>query len=316
METNSTKLLAEIVRRKAPGGTETVRFLTKMLSLSKESAYRRMRGNLPFTFKEICLLSFELHFSVDEIIRHIYSPVASDSQSKPDVIQETFLETYSHFIKILACVKTTKAIILANRINLFSILGYETLFKFFYYRNKSTVINPPFSETVVPEDMQKVRKAILDKQFACKHTEYIFGKDLFASISLEIQYFHLLKILTDEETLALKSELLQFLKKIEIEMQTGKDEAGNECLHYLSLIDVENNSICVDCEEKSILLDCGHFCPVIADRNDISAIHRKQLESQKTHTGFITQSNEFVRLQFIQRQRNYIESVMAGEFAY
>jgi hypothetical protein len=42
-------------------------YLMKKLSISKESAYRRMRNKVPFTFEEVVTISLDLGFSLDEI---------------------------------------------------------------------------------------------------------------------------------------------------------------------------------------------------------------------------------------------------------
>ncbi len=56
------KIISEI-----PLHIKPVDFLSATLDIAKESAYRRLRGEMAFTFEEIVKLSQKLEFSIDEL---------------------------------------------------------------------------------------------------------------------------------------------------------------------------------------------------------------------------------------------------------
>jgi hypothetical protein len=53
----TTKILDSI-----PKNIKPIEYLIKILDISKESAYRRLRGEIPFTFEEMSKLSLDLDF--------------------------------------------------------------------------------------------------------------------------------------------------------------------------------------------------------------------------------------------------------------
>src|SRR5215510_8773831 len=92
----STKILESI-----PENIKPIEFLTELLNIGKESAYRRMRSEIPFTFEEITKLALELDFSVDEIIgknkeERIFLDLQANSSANHE---ESFLATIQEYYK-------------------------------------------------------------------------------------------------------------------------------------------------------------------------------------------------------------------------
>ena len=57
------KILAQI-----PPSMKPVDYISDILDIGKESAYRRLRGEMSFTLDEVIKLSVELRVSLDEIV--------------------------------------------------------------------------------------------------------------------------------------------------------------------------------------------------------------------------------------------------------
>ncbi len=51
-----------------PTNLKPAEYIMRTLNISKGSAYRRLKGTLPFTYDEIVILAQELNFSVDDVI--------------------------------------------------------------------------------------------------------------------------------------------------------------------------------------------------------------------------------------------------------
>ena len=60
--------LLEQIRKKTPPGTNTASMLSDILCIGKEAVYRRLRGEVPFTFYEISRISEKLNISIDGVI--------------------------------------------------------------------------------------------------------------------------------------------------------------------------------------------------------------------------------------------------------
>ena len=62
-----TELINEMRERIAPKET-LANFLTNTLCMGKEAVYRRLRGEVAFTFDEVALISHKLGISIDQIV--------------------------------------------------------------------------------------------------------------------------------------------------------------------------------------------------------------------------------------------------------
>ena len=68
MTNNLQENFIAIIREKIPKGKNLTAYLSEKLILGKESVYRRLRGEINFTFEEIAAVSLDLGFSIDNII--------------------------------------------------------------------------------------------------------------------------------------------------------------------------------------------------------------------------------------------------------
>jgi hypothetical protein len=308
---DATKVLIEEIQKNIPKGENVVKYLTWKLGISKESAYRRMRGVVPFPLEEIRELALGLNFSVDEIIRKEMPQVTDNKENKNDLLL-SYITPYQNFLDIISHTNNRSVIFSADRIILPFIMEYDALFELFFFtqihRNQMFNGIRSLSDLPVSKEIRAVRKSILDQMPSFDQREYIFGRDLFSGITRKIQYFRRLKLISEKETEILKLEMLQMLQKMEAAMESGHNEKREECSYYFSWLDVETNAICVDCGDKLAVLCCLFGIPTIQN-NSQSYTNLEWLESQKKYTILISQSSEFIRSEFIERQRVFIESI-------
>jgi hypothetical protein len=314
----ATRILIEEIQKNIPKGENVVKYLTWKLGISKESAYRRIRGIVPFPLEEIKKLALDLNFSVDDIIKNKLPESGKNQENKDDLLLDQIL-AYQSLTDTISRVGQQSVIFLANHIILPFIMEYDALFElhFFNQMHRIQAFNGirSFSELSVSNEIQAIRKNILDKTPIFSQKEFIFGRDLFSGIARKIQYFRRLKLLSDEETEALKLEMLQMLGKMETEMETGHNGKGEDCFYYFSWLDVETDAICVDCGDKLVSL-CRCFGVPVLQNNTQNYANLEWLESQKKYTILISQSSEFVRSEFIEQQRNFIESIRDNRSFY
>ena len=315
---NATKVLIEEIQKNIPKGENVVKYLTWKLGISKESAYRRMRGVVPFPLEEIQELALDLNFSVDDIIKKETPKVAKNEENKDDLLLAHIL-FYQNFTDIISYTNQRSIVYSSNRIILPFIIEYDALFDLFFFSqiHRNQIFNGvrSFSELPVSKEIQAIRKSILDHFPSFGQREYILGRDLFSGIARRIQYFRRLKLISEKEVETLKQELSQLLQKMEMEMETGHNEKGEECSYYFSWLDVETNAICVDCGDKLIAL-CWCFGIPSLHNNSQNYANLEWIESQKKYTILISQSSEFVRSEFIERQRSFIESISENKSFY
>ena len=77
MTMNLNKIVLTKILDIMPENLKPVTLLMEVLDIGKESAYRRLRGEKPFSMEEIYKLSLVLNFSLDEIISNDKSDAAA-----------------------------------------------------------------------------------------------------------------------------------------------------------------------------------------------------------------------------------------------
>lgn len=60
--------LIAAMKERIPRGINLANYLTDALCMGKEAVYRRLRGEVAFTFDEIAMISCKLGISIDQII--------------------------------------------------------------------------------------------------------------------------------------------------------------------------------------------------------------------------------------------------------
>jgi hypothetical protein len=286
------------------------------LNIGKESAYRRMRSEIPFTFEEVTKLALELDFSVDEIIgknkeERIFLDLQSNSTASHE---ETFLATiqeYYRYCELISNAQSKEVLVVLNRNSFASIIGFDTLFKLYYYNWKHQTynisVNEPFSATVIPPEINAIRQQFRRIRSNMYNIHYIIDRNIFHNIVREIQYYYNRKLITDEEIAILKEELTQVLKNMETVMQTGCNDVGASMSYYLALLDIETNVNCASFDKNIAslhwILPVSSICIV---NQEICKMQKRWIESIKKYSILITLSNEILQAEFINRQVEYL----------
>ena len=319
MRGKQNDLLSAKILESIPENIKPIEFLTDLLNIGKESAYRRMRSEIPFTFEEITKLALELDFSVDEIIgknkeERIFLDLQANSTASHE---ESFLATiqeYYKYCELIANSQSKEVLVVLNRISFASIIGYDNLFKLYYYNWKHQTynisLNDTFSDAVIPAEINAIRQQFRYIKPNLYNIHYIIDRDIFQNIVRQIQYYYNRKLITDEEAVLLKDELNQVLRNMETVMQTGCNDCGASMSYYLSLLDIETNINCASFDGNIASLHwmqpVNSICIV---NQEICRMQKRWIESIKKYSILITLSNEILQAEFINKQIEYLNNI-------
>jgi len=311
----STKILECI-----PENIKPIEFLTELLNIGKESAYRRMRSEIPFTFDEITKLALELDFSVDEIIgknkeERIFLDLQANSNASHEESFLAMMQEYYKYMELLSNAREKEIYVALNRLCLALVIGYDSLFKLFYYNWKhqtyNVSINDTFADTVIPHEINVIRNQFKLTKSNIYNVHFIIDRDIFQNITRQIQYYYNRKLITDEEIVVLKEDLNLVLKNIETIMQTGCDESGGSASYYLSLLDIETNTNCAVFDGNIASLYWMHPVNSICIVNqEICRMQKRWIEAIKKYSILVTLSNEILQAEFINKQTEYLNNLM------
>jgi hypothetical protein len=310
----TAKILSKIPTRIKP-----IDYLVETLNISKESVYRRVRGDISFTLEEIAKLSIELGFSIDEFLkkdqhtRAFFDLEISPNQNLSDVFVTIFRQYFQHSFE-LDHAKSIESIMALNHIPLEFIVFFDNLLKFSFYRwmhrNTDFSLNYYYSDIVLPQELVSLQQKAIENSKKVRNNTFIFDLNIFKNFIHEIQYYYKRKLITENELFQFKEELFGLIDLMESIAQTGSYTSNLKFNFYLSSINIESNNRYIKYDEQvqsqffihsmeSLIIDNIHVC----------TMHKKRLDSLRKYATFITQSNEILQVKYFNKQRSYIEKI-------
>lgn len=319
MKFDLNKRLIETVLNHIPKNEKSVVYLVNMLNLSRESAYRRIRGDIPFTVQELVKLATSLEFSVDSIFdqekqNHSFFDISRISRDSTNLFL-FMLKKYNEIHEKIVFAKKKEAIMAFNSFPPPFYAGFQNLFKFTYYKwlyqDSETPRNEPFSKMVLPDDAVLFQKKIRGNTIPGKNIILILDMNIFLNLIKEIQYFYQRKMLNEEELLLLKEEIVKMVELYGEIAQTGIYGSANIQL-YLSPLCVNSNAVYYNYDDKvEPYFWIFTINPVIIQNMRFTSLQLKWLNSLKRQSVLITLSNEIMQAEFFFQQLDYIDKYLS-----
>jgi hypothetical protein len=319
MDKSLNKIVVSSILENIPSNRKPVDYLMDVIGVGRESVYRRMRSEIPFTFDEISKLSLDLGFSIDEIIgqnkeERIFFDLERNVLFEPQKTFFVMLDKYLNNMIGLHEAKSIESVSAMNRLMILFSIGYDHLFKFFYYRwthqTHETPLNYYFSEVIIPEEIMSLYNKTRYYSQLMDNNTYIIDKDVFLNTIREIQYYCRRRLISEEELVLLKGDLMEMISTWESQAQKGVSESGTVHNYYLSTLNIESNSVYSAFDGNTV----SYFwiypvSPVTIGNNVMCVMHKKWLDSLKKYSTLITQSNEMAQAEFFNKQREYLHKL-------
>jgi len=310
----TSKILSNI-----PPRVKAIDYLMETLDISRESVYRRIRGDISFTLEEIAKLSIELGFSIDELImkdmpsRVFFNLHTTTMQSPSDVFIEIYQRYFNNVFE-LSYIKDVESVMVLNHIPPEFIIFFNHLFKFSYYRwmhqNQEVSLKYFYSDLTLPEKLLSLQHKAVDNLKFIRNNTFIIDSNVFLNLIREIQYYYKRRLINEDEFLSLKNDLIGLVNKMEGIAQTGYYGQNAKYNFYLSSLNIDSSSRFIKFDEqmKSIFL-VNSIEPVVVMNTNLCAMHKKWLDSMRKYATLITQSNEILQVKYFNKQRSYIEEI-------
>jgi len=310
------ELITEMKGR-IPQGQNLANFLTDTLCMGKEAIYRRLRGEVAFTFEETAHISRKLGISIDQIVgNHLSNRVTFDLNlyQLPDPL-DNYHEIINRYLQIFNYVKEdpTAEVYTASNILPFTLYSsYEYLSKFrlcrWIYQN-GKIETPHSLETMqVPERIIKTHKKLAESIKKCPKTFFIWDTNIFQSFVQEVKYFAGLNLISAADVVHLKQELHALLNDLEHLSIKGEFSEGHKAFIYLSNISFEATYSFVTKKDFQIsLLRVYSINSMDSQSPHICQLQKNWIQSLKRHSTLISESGEAQRLCFLEQQRAIVE---------
>lgn len=302
---------------------ELIPVLMTLLNLGKQSVYRRLRGEIPFTLEEASILSLNMGFSIDNIInqKNIDNNAISTGLSDEADLQDTYIGSINKFSRLLEKTRKSKNSALfsvSNQLLYDCPIFFENLTKMKYFRwthqrfNISDDLN--FSDFLLPAPVTSAIKNLIYNYVSIETHTIILDQSLLRTTITEINYFYERNLISVSDLELLQNELLQIIDELEILAIKGHYKSGSKVNIYLSSLSLENNcilledvdGICFQTElntEESLFIFNPRLC----------YNQKKWINSLKKYSTLISESNEFSRSRFFKKQRDAIKNLKKYE---
>jgi hypothetical protein len=315
------EIIVSTVLKNIPKNIKPVIYLMELLGLSRESVYRRIRKDIPFSMDELTKLALTLNFSLDEIVegskreRIFFDLGLKNPGNSADSFSAIFQE-YSTYINNLSKARTSSVCMALNCIYPLFTVFFSDLFKFHFFKwLVETQDNLPrnyFSELTLPQELCTLQQKITEEIKNAKNVTVILSPNISLSIIKDIQYFYQRRLISKEDLEILKNDLLRMANFAENVAKTGHLEGGNSQIDiYISIPYIKSNTIYLEYDDVSEV----HYWiysnnPMVIRNSEVSNIQKKWFLSLKKSSTLITQSNEILQADFFDAQRKLISELM------
>ena len=320
--TITTKILSSISPRVKP-----IDYLMEALNISRESVYRRIRGDISFTLEEIAKLSIDLEFSIDELVikdmhsRAFFDLHTTSTQDPSNIFITMFQQCYQSIFDLPPYVKNIESIMTLNHIPSEFLIFFNHLFKFSYYQwmhqNQESSLKYFYSDVTLPETLVFLQQKALENLKKIRNNTIIFDPNSFQSLVVDVQYYYKRKLINEDEFSLIRNDLLKLVNMAENIAQTGFYASDTKCNLYLSSLSIESSSRYIKYEDhvKSQFY-VNSMEPLTITNMNLCATHKKWLDSIRKYATLITQSNEILQVKYFNKQRALIDKMTDASHAF
>ncbi|MBD8347831.1 helix-turn-helix domain-containing protein [Dysgonomonas sp. HGC4] len=320
MKKRLNEIVVNNVRKHMPEGRSVVSFLMDLLDLAKESTYRRIRNEIPFTFEEISKIALYFNISLDEIVgqgssnKRVFFHLR-ECESTNSILQlgEVMLEIIDILHKVRHA-NDSKVILAGNHFPMIFSLTFPNITKFRYYKWVHQVENVPlnfyYSDFSIPQEILNLQKELKYNFQRVSNLMILLDKNVILSIVMDANYFYKRNLISESELRVIQSELYECVDMVEEMTQKGVNQEGSEVLIYLSHLNIESNGSYFEYDGQAYSQLWSYFSvPISISNPQASFLHKKWLDSLKKYSTLITQSGEIQRSEFLNWQREIISNI-------
>ncbi len=311
--------LLEQIKSKVPERGKLVNILSDYLFLEKEAVYRRLRGEVPFTFHEISVISRKFDISLDNIIG------TNSSKNRPFLMRLVEFENptdedismQEHYAELLEVVKNdpnSEAGMAANLLPVSLCLSYDLIYRFrrLKWCYQFGVKSSRFKDIVIYDRLRQMNNKSIQNCRQIGHSFMILNDQAIVSLVNDINYFASIRLIDKDEVCQLKEELLRFLDDLEKLAINGHYPEGKTLDIFISSVSFETSFSYIHTNDY-YLSDIWSFSlndTISMDKQVFDKI-KKWMQSLIRTSTLISGSNEVQRILFFERQRNFVQDYLS-----
>lgn len=317
MKKSINDIVLSAIRNSIRNEKEIIPSLMSFLNIGRQSVYRRLRGEIPFSFEEIATISVRMGFSLDELINHINDNndiYQENTSNKKKDFPNLYADEIYRIASILENVRKYKdvnIITTSNRLPYISSTSHLTIAKLGYYKwffqKHDDYDTPYFRDFILPSNIVAAIKNVIYNYKKIEKQTVILDYNILKPLLKEVCYYYKRDLLSENDFQLLQEEFLGFLDSLEMMAIKGYHSSGIKLDIYLSNINIESNCSLLeyDCN-RCLQLWINSVESIISFNKDFCNAQYEWIRSLKKYSTLITQCNDYGRTHFFKKQRELV----------
>ena len=301
-----------------PKKTQLVQELMNLLCIEQEAAYRRLRKDVVFHASEIAKIASEWNISLDSILDVAFEKISFQMRFldylEPSDQDEYLLRSLIKDIIHAKDFSETEYMETCNKLPRSLFAGYSYLNRFYLfrgvpnYRNEEHAI--PFSQIIISE---KSHQLMVDFYQAIKqipNTIFTLDCNLFDNLIRDVQCFHTIQLITDEEKEFIREDLCALLDYLlEVTTLGRYPETKNKVNFFISDLSVDTNYgyILTDKAHMSFLRTFDKY-EIYTHNSEMVRKFKIWMMFRKKVSAQISDVDAKNRIEYFKKQKQIVES--------
>jgi len=312
------EFISELKKKNSHRAT-LVNSITDLLAIDKDSVYRRLRGEVNFSFSEMSIVAKKFGISLDKIagIENMQTKPSTmniSRQVNPTENDYKMFDGHVNLLKSIKDEKDTEILQSGSSFPHYLYMNYENLAKFhrFLWNQSSSFGNAcPYHQITIPDRLLVLQKETYECAKNISNTSYVFDHKIFQTLVSNIRYFSRIDLINKEDVSILKTEMIAFLNNLEKLAITGKhEETGNKVSIYITDIDCDMNYSCLKSKNIQMTLFFTFILnAIVSFDNEVFNETVAWINSFKRMSTLISVSGEKIRTAFFNTQRAMIQTL-------
>ena len=311
------RYLLEVLEKRIPEKTKLADVLMDILFMEKGAVYRRLRGEVPFTFYEVAIIAEKLSISISNFVN---TGSAEVERFELNIIEYMNMsgrdyKQWEDYVSLIGNAKSDPHSEIAESSNLlpisiygkFDFLSKYLLFKY-QYLYSGTESRISFGDMVVPERLYHIFRSYFDESKNFSKSIYIWDPMIFQYLVNDIRFFTGTNLISIDDIQQIKKDLFALLDYVEKIALTGCfEETGNAVFFYIS-----DTNLCADYSYVQLndmyisLVRSFILNSVVSTTRSSYEKMKTWINSLKKSSVLISQSGTVYRAEFFEKQRKMI----------
>ena len=292
--------------------------LSGILPLSKEAIYRRLRGEVLFSYSEAVVIAQNLQISLDEVGLGATDYALYGTNIPMFALSEdSYTEILNHWIGHIDRFQNKESAhfyVTTGGLPVSLLTAYPNLLKLGYYMSlyeKGDIYDKygKFSETIISSDLLNTLSnttALLQNV----NSTYILSNNPFTYYLEHVQYLHELELLDDDNIKQVKEELYSLANDFKQIAASGKYKTGYHVDFYLSEVRVDASfGLFEDGLYNIAFIKMLGMNYRLSRNMEVIKTHRRSFDNMKHFATLISKSGSSRRKLFFEEQKIIIDKI-------